>query len=89
MRAIKINKTLKKSGSSSWNQVFYYIKIMNIINKFKRVNNLTKKNNKKCKPMIRGKLDFVLVFHKNKAMLINVKQNEKSNKKNWLNLMRY
>ena len=37
----------------------------------------TKKNNKKCKPMIRGKLDFVLVFHKNKAMLINVKQNKK------------
>lgn len=31
--------------------------------------------------MIRGKLDFVLVFHKNKAMLINVKQNEKRNKK--------
>ena len=60
-----------------------------MIKKIKRVNNLTKKNNKKCKPMIRGKLDFVLVFYKNKAMLINVKQNEKRNKKNWLNLMRY
>ena len=31
--------------------------------------------------MIRGKLDFVLVFHKNKAMLTNVKQNKKRNKK--------
>jgi|GEM_PF-1919411 len=31
--------------------------------------------------MIRGKLDFVLVFYKNKAMLINVKQNKKRNKK--------
>jgi|GEM_PF-2842734 len=73
MQAIKINKTLKRSDSSSWNQVFYYYKIINAIKKIKRVNNLTKKNNKKCKPMIRGKLDFVLVFHKNKAMLINVK----------------
>ena len=77
MQAIKINKTLKRSDSSSWNQVFYYYKIINAIKKIKRVNNLTKKNNKKCKPMIRGKLDFVLVFHKNKAMLINVKQNKK------------
>ena len=73
MQAIKINKTLKRSDSSSWNQVFYYYKIINAIKKIKRVNNLTKKNNKKCKPMIRGKLDFVLVFHKNKAMLTNVK----------------
>ena len=73
MQAIKINKTLKRSDSSSWNQVFYFYKIINAIKKIKRVNNLTKKNNKKCKPMIRGKLDFVLVFHKNKAMLINVK----------------
>ena len=31
--------------------------------------------------MIRGKLDFVLVFYKNKAMLINVKQNKKEIKK--------
>ena len=85
MQAIKINKTLKRSDSSSWNQVFYYYKIINAIKKIKRVNNLTKKNNKKCKPMIRGKLDFVLVFHKNKAMLINVKQNKKEIKKtNWI-----
>ena len=35
--------------------------------------------------MIRGKLDFVLVFYKNKAMLINVKQNKKQIKKtNWI-----
>lgn len=35
--------------------------------------------------MIRGKLDFVLVFYKNKAMLINVKQNKKEIKKtNWI-----
>ena len=73
MQAIKINKTLKRSDSSSWNQVFYYYKIIKAIKKIKIVNNLTKKNNKMCKPMIRGKLDFVLVFHKNKAMLINVK----------------
>ena len=31
--------------------------------------------------MIRGKLDFALVFYKNKAMLINVKQNKKEIKK--------
>ena len=73
MRAIKINKTLKKIWFIRWNQVFCYIKIINIIKKFKRVNNFILKNNEKCKPMIRGKLDFVLVFHKNKAMLINVK----------------
>ena len=36
MRAIKINKKLKKSDSSSWNQVFCYIKTINIIKKIKK-----------------------------------------------------